>query len=219
MRYDNVIVGGGLAGGMAAQEFREQVGAGSVLIIAREAHLPYHRPPLTKGLWHGKEESSIWRGTEELGVELALGRRIVSLDLDQRRATDDRGDEYGYERLLLATGGRPRRQPLAGHRRGGRRSSRAASGRHGSALMGGDCRRPRARRRPSVLRRRLFAARQRLLSAVGRLPGLDEDPCAEPRRGDFGVTKIDPVTESVEGYSPDEMMAVAAARTLNDGQV
>ncbi len=37
-----------------------------------------------------------------------LGRRIVSLDLDARRATDDQGDVYGYEKVLLATGGTPR---------------------------------------------------------------------------------------------------------------
>jgi 3-phenylpropionate/trans-cinnamate dioxygenase ferredoxin reductase component len=42
-----------------------------------------------------------------------LGRRIVSLDLEARRATDDRGDDYTYEKILLATGGSPRR--LGGH--------------------------------------------------------------------------------------------------------
>jgi NADPH-dependent 2,4-dienoyl-CoA reductase/sulfur reductase-like enzyme len=42
---------------------------------------------------------------------LQLGRTIVELDLAARRATDDRGEVYEYERLLLATGGRPRRLP------------------------------------------------------------------------------------------------------------
>ena len=37
-----------------------------------------------------------------------LGRRIVALDLDAHCATDDAGEEYGWERLLLATGGAPR---------------------------------------------------------------------------------------------------------------
>src|SRR5689334_25441806 len=54
VRYEHVIVGGGLAGGMVAQEFREQGGDGSVLIVAREAHTPYHRPPLTKGYLRGE---------------------------------------------------------------------------------------------------------------------------------------------------------------------
>ena len=55
MRYQNVIVGGGLAGGMVAQEYREQGGDGSTLVIAREAHVPYHRPPLTKEYLRGEK--------------------------------------------------------------------------------------------------------------------------------------------------------------------
>ena len=68
---------------------------------------PAKRPPLSKKLWAGGEESSIWKNTE--GADLVLGRRIVDLDLDGRRATDDQGEEYRYEKLLLATGGSPRR--------------------------------------------------------------------------------------------------------------
>ena len=72
---------------------------------------PYARPPLSKGLWQGKDEATIWRGTADLGVELHLGRRITAIDLDGRTAIDDQGESYGWERLLLATGGRPRRLP------------------------------------------------------------------------------------------------------------
>ena len=52
----------------------------------------------------------VW-GTAEAGANLRLGRRIVSLDLDARAATDDAGERYGWEKLLLATGGRPRTIP------------------------------------------------------------------------------------------------------------
>src|SRR5207253_8967873 len=90
---------------------RDHDGDGSIGLVSAETHPPYNRPPLSKALWQGKDESSIWRGTDGLGVELQLGRRIVSLDLEGRRATDEQGEEYGYERLLLATGGRPRRLP------------------------------------------------------------------------------------------------------------
>jgi NADPH-dependent 2,4-dienoyl-CoA reductase/sulfur reductase-like enzyme len=71
------------------------------------------RPPLTKALWTGKEESSIWRNTDELRVDVHVGRRIVSIDVDRREATDDAGETYTYERALLATGGSPRRLPSA----------------------------------------------------------------------------------------------------------
>src|SRR6267154_2258909 len=79
------------------------------LIVGAEADAPYKRPPLTKGLWTGGDETKIWKHTEETGAELLLGRRIVELDLAARRATDDQGAEHGYEKLLLATGGTPRR--------------------------------------------------------------------------------------------------------------
>jgi 3-phenylpropionate/trans-cinnamate dioxygenase ferredoxin reductase component len=109
--YRYLIVGGGMTADAACQGIRDRDSEGSIGLVSAESQPPYDRPPLSKALWQGKEESSIWRGTEELGVELALGRRIVSLDLDGRRATDDQGDQYAYERLLLATGGRPRRLP------------------------------------------------------------------------------------------------------------
>jgi NADPH-dependent 2,4-dienoyl-CoA reductase/sulfur reductase-like enzyme len=106
--YRYLIVGGGMTGDAACRGIREHDGDGSIGLVGAEPHPPYDRPPLSKGLWQGKDESSIWRGTEELGAELHVGRRIVSLDLDGRTATDDQGDEYGYERVLLATGGKPR---------------------------------------------------------------------------------------------------------------
>jgi len=107
--YKYLIVGGGMTGDSAARGIRDHDKDGSIGLVGAESHPPYSRPPLSKALWQGKDESSVWRGTEELGVDLILGRRIVSLDLDAHRATDDQGEEYEYERLLLATGGTPRR--------------------------------------------------------------------------------------------------------------
>ncbi|HEX3291563.1 MAG TPA: FAD/NAD(P)-binding oxidoreductase [Gaiella sp.] len=108
-----LIVGGGMTGDAACKGIRSLDPDGSIVLVGDEPDPPYARPPLTKGLWLGKEESSIWRGTEDENVDLRLGRTIVSLDLDARVATDDRGDTYGYDRLLLATGGRPRQLPGA----------------------------------------------------------------------------------------------------------
>jgi 3-phenylpropionate/trans-cinnamate dioxygenase ferredoxin reductase component len=109
-----LIVGGGLTGDAACKGIREHDPDGAITLVAAEAHPPYARPPLSKSLWRGAAESTIWRGTEELGVDLQLGRRIVALDLAERVATDDCGERDGYERLLLATGGRPRRLPFGG---------------------------------------------------------------------------------------------------------
>jgi 3-phenylpropionate/trans-cinnamate dioxygenase ferredoxin reductase subunit len=109
-----LIVGGGLAADAACKGIRECDHDGRILVVGDEPHPPYLRPPLSKALWKGDEESTIWRGTAELGVELRLGRRIVELDLERREARDEQGETYGYEKLLLATGGRPRRLPFGG---------------------------------------------------------------------------------------------------------
>src|SRR4051794_2164088 len=103
-----LIVGGGMTGDAATQGIRDRDPEGTITLVGSEQHPPYKRPPLTKGLWSGGDEAKIWRGTADRGVDLVLGRTIVELDLDGRRATDDAGDEYEWESLLLATGGRPR---------------------------------------------------------------------------------------------------------------
>jgi 3-phenylpropionate/trans-cinnamate dioxygenase ferredoxin reductase component len=109
-----LIAGGGMTADAACKGIREVDPDGAITVVAEEPHPPYARPPLSKALWKGDEESTIWRGTADLGVELRLGRTLVALDLAARRATDDRGETYAYERLLLATGGRPRRLPFGG---------------------------------------------------------------------------------------------------------
>jgi NADPH-dependent 2,4-dienoyl-CoA reductase/sulfur reductase-like enzyme len=107
-----LIVGAGMTGDMAAKGIRELDSDGSVTMIGADPHPPYKRPLLTKGLWKGSPEEKIWRDPAE-GVELVTGRRIVSLDLAAQAATDDAGEEYSWEKLLLATGARPREIPGA----------------------------------------------------------------------------------------------------------
>ena len=109
-----LIVGGGMTADAACKGIRDFDTDGAITVVGEEPHPPYARPPLSKALWKGDEESTIWRGTADLGVGLRLGRTIVALDLEARRATDDRGETYAYGRLLLATGGRPRRLPFGG---------------------------------------------------------------------------------------------------------
>jgi NADPH-dependent 2,4-dienoyl-CoA reductase/sulfur reductase-like enzyme len=107
-----LIVGAGMTGDMAAKGIREQDPDGSITMVGADPNPPYKRPLLTKGLWQGASEEKLWR-EPAAGVELVTGRRIVSLDLAGHTATDDAGDEYGWEKLLLATGAKPREIPGA----------------------------------------------------------------------------------------------------------
>jgi 3-phenylpropionate/trans-cinnamate dioxygenase ferredoxin reductase subunit len=103
-----LIAGGGMAGAAALKGIREHDTDTRVTLVGAEQHPPYKRPPLTKKLWTGGEEEKIWIATPDAGVDARLGRRIVDVDLEGRTATDDAGEQYAYEKLLLATGGRPR---------------------------------------------------------------------------------------------------------------
>jgi len=93
----------------ACRGIRDHDSEGSIGLIGDEPHPPYSRPPLSKGLWHGTAEESIWRGTADLGVELHLGTRAAAIDRAARTVSDSAGRTFEYEQLLLATGGRPRR--------------------------------------------------------------------------------------------------------------
>jgi 3-phenylpropionate/trans-cinnamate dioxygenase ferredoxin reductase subunit len=113
--YKYLIIGGGMTADAAARGIRELDAGGSIGLIGSEADPPYDRPPLSKKLWTGKKPfESIWRGTGDKGVDLLLRRTVQSLNPHDKVATDDQGDTCTYERLLLATGGAPRRLSFGG---------------------------------------------------------------------------------------------------------
>src|SRR3954467_10945308 len=114
-RYTYLIVGGGMAADAAAHGIREVDPNGTIGLIHPEPAPPYKRPPLSKKLWQGKPLDSVWLGTDQLGVNLHLGRTGRLLDLQHKRVVDDRGTEYGFDKLLLATGVTPRQLPVGGH--------------------------------------------------------------------------------------------------------
>jgi len=113
-RFDYLIVGGGMTADAAVRGVRELDAKGSVGVISDEPSSPYKRPPLTKGLWKGDPVQSIWLDTDRQGAELRLGRHAVSLDLGRKTVTDDAGASCEYGKLLIATGGKPRRLPFGG---------------------------------------------------------------------------------------------------------
>ncbi len=112
--YKYLIIGGGMTADAAAQGIREMDAAGTIGLISAEHDPPYQRPPLTKGLWKGKPFDRIWYPTKSRNVDLHLGRHAETINVTDKQITDHQGDTYTYEKLLLATGGQPRRLPFGG---------------------------------------------------------------------------------------------------------
>jgi len=107
-----LIVGGGMTADAAVRGIRERDRTGGITLLSAAKHPPYDRPPLSKKLWTGAPLDSIWRKTEDAGVDLRLETRALSGDPAARTVADSRGDVHAYEKLLLATGGSPRRLPF-----------------------------------------------------------------------------------------------------------
>jgi len=112
MNYQYLIIGGGMTAAAAVEGIREVDPTGGIGLISAELDAPYDRPPLSKKLWKGKSLDIIWRKTENKGVKIHLGRVVKEIVPKQKRVVDDKGDVFTYQKLLLATGGRPRRLPF-----------------------------------------------------------------------------------------------------------
>jgi 3-phenylpropionate/trans-cinnamate dioxygenase ferredoxin reductase component len=112
--YEYLIIGGGMTADAAVRGIREIDPDGSIGIIGMETDPPYNRPPLSKGLWKGKPFDSIWCKTEDQRVTFHLGREVVSINADELHVQDDHGNEFHAKKILLATGGMPRRLPFGG---------------------------------------------------------------------------------------------------------
>jgi NADPH-dependent 2,4-dienoyl-CoA reductase/sulfur reductase-like enzyme len=119
-----VIVGAGLAGAKAAETLRAEGFSGRVVLVGDEDTRPYERPPLSKGILlgtSGRDEAFVhsaqWYADND--VELRSGVRATALDRDSRAVTLADGSRLTYDRLLLATGSRPRRLSVPGTDLGG----------------------------------------------------------------------------------------------------
>ena len=110
-----VIVGASLAGLRAAQAARKAGFDGELVMVGEERHLPYTRPPLSKELLAGEhDDERVHFPCDTLEAEWRLGVPAASLDRGRRRVVLADGDEVSYDRLIVATGSRPRRWPGAG---------------------------------------------------------------------------------------------------------
>src|SRR6185369_11100705 len=109
-----LIIGGGMTADAAVSGIREVEPNADIGLISSDPDPPYDRPPLTKGLWRGKPLDSVWRHTKDRKVDLYLERTATAIDVQHKTVTDDKKDVYTFDKLLLATGGSPRRLPFGG---------------------------------------------------------------------------------------------------------
>jgi 3-phenylpropionate/trans-cinnamate dioxygenase ferredoxin reductase subunit len=111
LHNDHLIIGGGMTADAAVAALVARDPEAKIGLVSAESDPPYDRPPLTKGLWKDKHVEDVWRQSSQVGATLHLNRHIERLDLDEKQAVDSEGQIYAFEKLLLATGGRPRRLP------------------------------------------------------------------------------------------------------------
>jgi 3-phenylpropionate/trans-cinnamate dioxygenase ferredoxin reductase subunit len=114
-----VIVGSGLAGGNAAATLREEGFPGPVVLISPEPGVPFGRPPLSKTYLRSEEDLDGWYVRPagwyaDHGVELRRGPVVAAVDPAAHTVTLDNGEELGYAKVLIATGGRNRRLKIPG---------------------------------------------------------------------------------------------------------
>lgn len=108
-----VIVGGGQAGAWIARTLRGEGFAGRIVIIGEEEHWPYERPPLSKAFLVGTADETAMTllspaQSEEMQIECWRGQKVEEIDRSCRTVVTASGDQIGYNKLFLTTGGTAR---------------------------------------------------------------------------------------------------------------
>ncbi|MFI1358841.1 NAD(P)/FAD-dependent oxidoreductase [Streptomyces sp. NPDC020898] len=116
-----VVVGASMAGLRAAEQLRAAGWTGAVTVVGDEPHMPYNRPPLSKGVLAGKASFASLAFTPKAStadVEWCLGTKAITARLTERTVDLDDGSTLSYDGLVVATGMRPRRLRCAGPQAG-----------------------------------------------------------------------------------------------------
>jgi len=114
-----IVVGAGQGGLQVAESLRSGGYTEELILLGDEAQAPYQRPPLSKGLLLGEMEPGqlMLRQPavfERKGIDLRLQSRVADLDVTRRRLGLADGTSLSYDKLVLATGARPRSLPIPG---------------------------------------------------------------------------------------------------------
>ena len=111
-RYKYILVGGGMTADVAVDGIREIDPQGEILLLSAEDVPPYNRPMLSKGLWKGKSIETIWRNTSQKAVEIKINTTVIKINPELQTIYTSTGETLAYEKLLIGTGGSPRKLPF-----------------------------------------------------------------------------------------------------------
>ncbi|MFT3973663.1 MAG: FAD-dependent oxidoreductase [Amaricoccus sp.] len=194
-----VIVGAGECGTRAALALREAGYAGPVTLLGAEVHVPYERPPLSKDAILAEVPAPKPIGgaerLAEAGIAFRPGVAVEAIDRAGWSLALSDGSRLAYDRLLLATGARPRPLPVPG-----------ADGPNVAMLRGlEDAARIRAALGPG----------RRLAVIGGGFIGLEL--AASARKLGTDVTLIEALPRLLSRGVPEEVAALVAARHASEG--
>lgn len=114
-----IVVGAGQAGMHFCFALRRHGFDGAIALLGDEAHAPYQRPPLSKAFLKGEMDAKrLLLKPEHAYADNAIDWRpreaVVAIDRPARQVWLGSGEALGYDRLVLATGSRPRALPVPG---------------------------------------------------------------------------------------------------------
>lgn len=118
-KHDYIVIGGGMAGGRAAENARKADDRGSILLLTKEPYAPYERPPLSKGYLRGVEDlSHVYLRDDSFypdnRIEVRTDTRVTEVLPEDKQVRLTDGTALGYDKLMLATGSSSRRLPIPG---------------------------------------------------------------------------------------------------------
>ena len=114
-----IVAGAGHAAGQLVASLKQKKYPGRITLIGDEPWYPYQRPPLSKKFLAGElpaerlyfKPASFY---DDPNIEVLLGTRVLAVDRAGKAVEIENGDRLEYGTLVLATGSRVRRLPLAG---------------------------------------------------------------------------------------------------------
>ena len=118
-----IIVGAGQAAGQAAASLRQEGYEDRIVLIGDETVPPYQRPPLSKQYLSGEHDADKImvrpaKFYEDRNIELRLGQTVTAINSKEKLVVID-NESISYDKLLIATGSRPRKLNIEGSELGG----------------------------------------------------------------------------------------------------